>query len=136
MKTSIECFKVDKLIRDKIPAIQEANRIVVSTRTLENPEFISRLKDKLIEEAKECFEAESKDELCEEIADVLEVINALSEVTGLSMEQIENKRIEKKEAKGGFANKIYCSFVEIEENNPAITYYLKKPHLYPKNTLY
>lgn len=132
MKTTSKCFKVDKLIRDKIPGILQANKIVVNTRTMETPEFISRLKDKLVEEAKECFETESSDELIEELADLIEVINALCQVTRINMQQIEEKRLEKMKHKGAFDDRIFNSSVEIEENNQAISYYLKKPHLYPE----
>ena len=111
MKTPSKCFKVDKLIRDKIPGILQANKIVVNTRVMETPEFISKLKDKLVEEAKECFETESSDELIEELTDLIEVINALCQVTGINMQQIEEKRLEKMKHKGAFDDRIFNSSV-------------------------
>ncbi len=126
------CFKVEKLIRDKIPALLESKGIAVHAKAMEDEEFISKLKDKLLEEAKEVLEASNSDELCEELADVMEVVQALSKASGLSMLQIEQTRLKKREIKGGFENKIYNSSIEIEENNPSINYYLNKPQQYPE----
>lgn len=128
----IKYFKVEKLIRDKIPAILDSKGIVVNANAMVDQEFIYKLKDKLLEEAKEVLATSSSDELCEELADVLEVIHALSKANGLTIQQIEQKRLEKREIKGGFENKIYNSFMQIEENNPSINYYLNKPQQYPE----
>lgn len=129
---SIKSFKVEKLIRDKIPAILESKGIVVHAKTMDDKEFISKLKDKLLEETREVLEADNPDELCEELADVLEVVHALSNVNGLTMQQIEQSRLKKREIKGGFENRIYNSSIDIEENNQSISYYLNKPHQYPE----
>ena len=55
-------LKVDKLIRDKIPENLAKEKIFVSSRTMEKDEWIARLKDKLIEEAKEVAEAKTPQE--------------------------------------------------------------------------
>lgn len=127
-----KCFKVDKLIRDNIPAILEAKGVVVHTRNMNDQEFLSRLKDKLLEEAQEVLEANTSDELCEELADLLEVLNVLAKSCGLTMQQVEQKRFEKRAVKGGFENKVYNSSIDIEETNPVINYYLKKSDQYPE----
>ena len=129
---AIKCFKIEKLIRDKIPAFLESNGIVVHAKTMDDQEFISKLKDKLLEEAREVLETANSDELCEEFADVLEVMHALSKASGLTMQQIEHRRLEKRKVKGGFENKTFNSSVEIEESNQLIDYYLDKPHQYPE----
>lgn len=129
---TVKCFKVEKLIRDKIPALLESKGIVVHAKTMEDQEFISKLKDKLLEESREVIEAVSPSELCEELADILEVVHALSKVSGLSMHQIEQKRLEKAKIKGGFENKIFNSSIHIEEQNPSINYYLNNPQQYPE----
>jgi len=129
---NVRCFRVEKLIRDKIPALLESKGISVHTKILEDQEFISRLKDKLVEEAKEVLEASNSNEICEELADVMELVQTLSKACGLSIEQIEQRRLEKRETKGGFEHQIYNSSVEIQENNPSITIYLNKPQQYPE----
>ena len=56
-------FRVDKLIRDKLPAIMRSQGLTVFTRRLDDAEFVNRLKDKLIEEAGEAQRAGDRAEL-------------------------------------------------------------------------
>lgn len=125
-------FKVDKLIRDKLPDIMRGKGIVVHERMMEQEEFIARLKEKLIEEAKEANDTQTKNELAEELSDILEVVYTLAQASGLSLEEIEKIRQNKREFKGGFDSRIYNPFIDIPEGNPAIDYYLSKAHQYPQ----
>lgn len=126
------CFKLDKLVRDLIPAIMRARGISVNARTINaKDEYIHHLKAKLLEEAKEVVDAETLDEIAEELADVLEVIYTLSKVYHLSIEAIEAKRLAKKEERGGFDQRIYCAYIEIQPDNKWIDYFLKRPAHYP-----
>ncbi|MBC6686557.1 hypothetical protein H9I48_05005 [Wolbachia pipientis] len=45
-------------------------------------------------------------------------------------EQIEEKRISKKQERGGFENRIYNIYIEV--NSKSIDYYHKKPSDYPE----
>jgi len=131
----VRSFKIEKLVRDKIPAFLAAKGVLVNAKILEGDEFISKLKTKLIEEANEVLETKSAEELQEELADVLEVIHALSKASGISLDQIEQKRIEKKQLRGSFENKIFNTSIAVEENNPIINHYIKKyPEITPKQT--
>lgn len=128
---SLKRFKVGKLIRDYLPDIMRDKGILVHERVMEQGEFIAKLKDKLQEEAGEVQHAQDENELIEELADTLEVIYALSKATGITLEQIEKTRLTKQKAKGGFDKKLYNPYVEIEESNTSIEYYLKKADHYP-----
>lgn len=129
---SFKRFKIGKLIRDHLPSIMHAKGIMVDERTMDQEEFILKLKDKLLEEAAEVNASQNLEELAEELADMLEVIQSITKATGLSMQQIEQKRLEKLRAKGGFDCKIYCHSVELEEINPALIYYQAKLQQYPE----
>jgi diadenosine tetraphosphate (Ap4A) HIT family hydrolase/predicted house-cleaning noncanonical NTP pyrophosphatase (MazG superfamily) len=129
---SIKRFKVDKLIRDKLPELMRSKGIVVHERVIESQEFISRLKEKLIEEAREVEQAETRDELAEELADVLEVVRTLAQENGISIDEIEKFRLNKREFKGGFDSRIYNPFIDIQEDSPAIAYYVSKANQYPE----
>lgn len=125
-------FKVDKLIRDKIPEITLIDGVDTFTRELGPDEYIKRLNDKLIEEAKEVIQAKDKIEIAEELADVLEVINAISIVNNLSFADIEDARLKKKAEKGGFEKGVYCSFIEMPSDHQKVSYYLSRANEYPE----
>jgi len=122
---AIKSIQLEKLIRDQLPKIMESQGTRLQTRILVDDEFVQMLKEKLLEEAKEVHLAKNFDELTEELADVLEVIHALSKASGVFMQAIENKRIEKRHAKGGFDAGIFVERVEMEESNPAIRFFNK-----------
>jgi predicted house-cleaning noncanonical NTP pyrophosphatase (MazG superfamily) len=98
---------VKKLVRDNIPAIVGKSATVVR----EN-EYARYLANKLVEEALELKEAKTNMSLREELADVLEVFYAMLERNGLSFEEIENARRDKRAAKGGFAIGYVMEFPE------------------------
>lgn len=123
---AVKSFKMNKLIRDQIPNLMLAKGIVMHNKVLDKEEFIQKLKDKLLEECQEVNESQTSDELLEELADVLEVIHALSNVLDISIEQIEQKRIEKRKQKGGFEGRIFNHHVDVDEENPVITYFSQK----------
>lgn len=74
---NIHRFKVDKLIRDKVPEILRSKNIALSTHQMSDEEFLMRLKNKLIEEAHEVSEAKNAEDLLEELADISEVFRTL-----------------------------------------------------------
>lgn len=125
-------FKVDKLIRDKMPEILSSKNIKFSTRQMDDAEFLMRLKNKLVEEAQEVCAAKSDKELLEELADVSEVLITLAQLSGISLDEIEKARIQKRSAKGGFDQRVYNKEVEIDAHNSAIEYYRARPNDYPE----
>lgn len=86
---------------------------VFNERVLEKDEFCIRLKEKLIEEAQEVFQAHSKIELTEELADILEVVYTLAEENQINLIELENIRKKKCQTKGGFKERRYCSFPKL-----------------------
>jgi predicted house-cleaning noncanonical NTP pyrophosphatase (MazG superfamily) len=125
-------YKVGKLIRDKIPEILREGNIVVSARRMEKDEYIRCLKDKLLEEAKETIKSNTQNDFKEELADMLEVIHALIDAHNLSYQEIEDVRLQKKNEKGGFEERIYNASVEMDADNKAVDYYKKRPDDYPE----
>lgn len=130
--TQTHRFKVDKLIRDKLPQIMRASGIQVFERVMEKDEYLKRLKDKLLEEAKEFIASGSEKEMREELADLLEVMLTLAKVYEMEFTDIQQAAEQKRADKGGFDNRIYNAFVEIEAGNPALSYYSDRPDQYPE----
>lgn len=126
-------FKIDKLVRDKNQERLLDQQVIAFNRVMEAPEYMQRLKDKLLEEAQEVISAQTIDEYISECADVLEVIHALAATHAISYEQIEQKRLKMKAEKGGFEGKIYSSYAEVDaDNEKGIAYFLKQPDKYPE----
>ncbi len=125
-------FKVDKLTRDKIPEIMRSENLEGPLRVMDEDEYLKRLQDKLLEEANEVISAKTSDEYVEELADVLEVIHALANQLGLSYQQVEEKRLQKKHERGGFSKRIYVAYIDIDADNEKISYYRDRPEDYPE----
>lgn len=127
-------FKVDKLIRDKLPEIMRSKGLGVFKRVMDDEGYINCncLKNKLLEEASEVLETKTQADIKEELADLLEVMITLSHLQGLSFYDIEEARVKKKNDKGGLDGRIYNAFVEMESSNQSIAYYLARPDKYPE----
>ncbi|WP_061808765.1 nucleoside triphosphate pyrophosphohydrolase [Rossellomorea vietnamensis] len=103
----------NKLVRDKIPQIIENTGKKFSTKILIDQDYIKYLKEKSYEELDEYCAAESNEEAVEELADLLEIIQALAKHHGSSIQEVEAARKEKAEKRGGFEEKIFL--IEVED---------------------
>ena len=92
-----------KLVRDKIPQIIIADGRTPIVRTLSDEEYLSELDRKLNEEVAE-YQA---DKSLEEMADVLEVLFAICEARGHSVDELMEVRDKKRGKRGGFRDKVY-----------------------------
>lgn len=97
-----------KLVRDNIPKIIESKGEKPITRVLGDDEYKKLLDEKLLEETNEYI---SSGEV-EELADLVEVIYAILDSKNVSLKEFEKIRIDKKEKRGGFKNKIFLEEVE------------------------
>lgn len=111
----------NKLVRDKMIDIYEhdvSNKISASdfsVRYLDSLETLELLKDKLLEEAREVFDAYDKvdkTELKEELADVIEVIDAMLYHNNLSLDEVLAIRDAKKDKKGGFEKGLFLESID------------------------
>lgn len=96
-----------KLVRDKIPEIIEQAGKTCKCSTLSEQDYIAMLDQKLNEELAEYQESKSM----EELADLLEVMIAVSTARGSSIEEVERIRMKKKDQRGGFEKKILLEYV-------------------------
>lgn len=92
-----------KLVRDKIPEIIEADGKTPITRILERDEYLSELDRKLNEEVAEY----QSDKSLEEMADILEVLFAICEGRGYSIDELMQVKLKKQEERGGFQKRIF-----------------------------
>lgn len=102
----------NKLVRDRIPEIIERDGKRLSTRILDEDEYVSYLNEKLKEELAEYLKCEETKDQIEELADMLEVILALAEVRGVTAEELEAVRRQKADKRGAFNERILLEWVE------------------------
>lgn len=90
----------NKLVRDKIPEYLDSKGILYEKRIAGEEEYKEELIKKLGEEVQEFLEAKNE----EELADILEVIEALKKLSEFaSVEEVRQKKLEEK---GGFEKRI------------------------------
>jgi predicted house-cleaning noncanonical NTP pyrophosphatase (MazG superfamily) len=98
----------NKLVRDLIPQIIINNGQKPTTHVLDKDRYKEELDIKLREELDEYI----KDDNCEELVDLLEVIYAIAQFKGLSKDELEQLRLKKARERGSFDEKIFLEAIE------------------------
>lgn len=102
--------RYNKLVRDRIPEIIENSGRKAVAETLNDVDYKEYLHNKLSEEMHEYLESGSVDEL----ADLIEVIYALSDYNGVSISDFEDLRKKKAIGRGTFNKRLLLKEV-VEE---------------------
>jgi len=92
----------NKLIRDRISEVIEADGTTCMTEILSDEQYVEMLDAKLNEELSEYQESKT----LEELADLLEVMRSVIRARGWTWEQLEQVRQEKALQRGGFEKKL------------------------------
>ena len=92
----------EKLVRDRIPEIIEKSGNTCYTRILAQEEYLKMLDKKLTEELSEYQESKS----LEELADLLEVMQAVAKARGADFQQVEEICLRKRQERGGFEKRV------------------------------
>ena len=95
-------MKYHKLVRDRIPEIIEKQGKTCVTEVLSQDAYIRMVDEKLNEELAEYLESKS----LEELADLLEVMEAAVIARGYTWEELLQVRDEKRQKCGGFQERI------------------------------
>jgi len=103
-----------KLVRDKIPEIIRKDGGVPHVRVMEPDEYRRELCYKLIEEAEEVRKAvdTSKEGIMTELADTLEVVEALMAELGISADDVFALKAKRREDRGIFTQRIFLDSVD------------------------
>ncbi|MFX1602771.1 MAG: hypothetical protein ACFFCK_04745 [Promethearchaeota archaeon] len=88
----------EKLVRDRIPEIIRKRGEVPRVRVAEEHEVDVLIRRKVVEESQELLQSSND----EEIADILEALEALLEHRGIDWSAIEEIRDHKRDERGGF----------------------------------
>ena len=95
--------KYNKAIRDKIPEIIKNSGNNCNVKKLTDDEFLIEIEAKLREELEEYFQNKS----VEELADIVEVVNRISVLRGVSEEELEKIREKKSTERGKFDENLF-----------------------------
>jgi predicted house-cleaning noncanonical NTP pyrophosphatase (MazG superfamily) len=135
VKMGSKIFKNEILVRDKRIKFLEDLGGRLETKKLSKEEIQDLLNDKILEEAKELYDAiksKDKEEILKEYSDVLEVLDNMKFYLSLTDEEINKVKDYRKKEFGGYKEGSYIETIEIDEDNPLIDYYLARPEKYPK----
>jgi len=94
--------KYNKLVRDKIPEIIKEKGEVPKTHIADKEEYWGKLKEKLTEEVEEFLMKDSE----EEMADILEVLDAIYKFRGFNKQEIDKIKEKKAKKRGSFNERI------------------------------
>jgi predicted house-cleaning noncanonical NTP pyrophosphatase (MazG superfamily) len=97
-----------KLVRDKIPEILEAQGVKGTFHTADHEEYETELLEKLREEVLEFKNAKS----VEELADLLEVVDAVIAHFAWKQEDIQAVKAHKLSERGGFSKRLILEQTE------------------------
>ena len=92
-----------KAIRDKIPEIIKDSGFSCNVEKLEDAEFLKKLDKKLDEEIAEYKENGT----VEELVDVIEIIQRISELRGVSAKHFQGIRDDKVKKRGAFKENLF-----------------------------
>lgn len=105
-----------KLVRDKVPELIRNSGLEPRFRYLEEDEYRTVLREKLVEEAMEFAESGSR----EELVDLWEVFQANLKDAGISPDTLARLALEKRNNRGGFEHRVFLETVaspeELEES--------------------
>ena len=127
-------YHFNKLIRSKLPERMKSEGVKLYGRHLSHEEFIQELKNKLVEEAIEVKDADSRGGLLKELADVMEVIESIISSYNITKEDIEKERLIKANTNGCFSAN-FVDYIEVPVDNLKVIEYLEdknRPYKYDK----
>ena len=117
-------FHLDKLVRDKLPAMMEELGQEPEVRQLSKEELVSALIAKVAEELAELNPEEP--DFKKELSQVLQAVLDLIELTDTNGE-VEQLRQHDLAKRGGFLDGQYISALHLRSDDPWVNYYRKDP---------
>lgn len=106
-------MELNKLVRDKIPSLVTKDGGSYSLQLLSPLEHQTEITKKLFEEIKEYSEATDQQKSLDELVDIVELAYVAAKLHGVTQQQFEELRLQKKDLKGGFQKGIYLNSISM-----------------------
>lgn len=127
----MKTFYFNKLVRDKVlQRCLDDPKVKTYYQHLETKQYIEALIEKLHEETDEVSVALTRDELVVELADVQEVIDALTAAYEITKDEIKSVQQSKIEKNGAFADRAYIERVELDDDSEWVAVLRAQPDKY------
>lgn len=126
-------FYLQKLVRDKVTkkCLDDPGVLHTECRELDKQEFRRELVHKIHEEADEIPLGDNqRDESLKELADLQEVVDALRQDFGFSVEQVQAEMACKKQSKGGFDRRYYIEYNDLIDDSKWVEVFRVQPDKY------
>ncbi len=105
----------NKLIRDRIPEIIAKDGNTADIIILSEESFKQAIKEKLIEEATEVCNADNRDEVLSELADLQEVMDTIKQMYNINTLEVNTIQAVKALQRGKFEKRLYLKSVKEKE---------------------
>ena len=130
-------FYLQKLVRDKVvkKCLDDEEVLHTEYRELNKQEFRRELLRKIHEEADEIpLDDNQRGESLKELADLQEVVDALRQDFGFSIEQVQEEMARKKQDKGGFDKRHYIKYHDLADDSKWVEIFRAQPEKYREET--
>ena len=105
----------DKLVRDRIPEIIQKEGNTADIIILSEESFKQAIKEKLIEEATEVCNAQNRDDILSELADLQEVMDTIKQLYNINTLEVNTIQAVKALQRGKFEKRLYLKSVKEKE---------------------
>ena len=121
-------FSLKRLVRDKIVSQIQERKDEPDYRVLDNAEYITELKKKIAEEARELIKGEAPEsKTLKELADIEEAIDCLLAALDLDRQALSEAQVKRRAENGSFKEKRYIETVNLRDDSDWLDYYLADP---------
>ena len=117
-------FIANKLVRKHTKQTLEATNIKSEISPISRSKYLFQLKCKLIEESREALRTRTREDLIDELGDVLSVFHLILKENNISMSEILTEMQKKEQERGPIGNYFMTTF-EVPEGHELMSKYIK-----------